>query len=234
MVASGKVWNGSAWVSGIQVHQPMSYYPSHPARWLPLSEGVTAPAVWDFAADAQGWTGEGLNGPIEWQPADGRILGPASGLPSFFAADSLVQHSTVRLQGHGPWKIRATVAALQISGRHGANALVVIYAGMNHGYSTEGTTDASTQNIVGSTGWFAIEGPLWSPATPSNGPYESIAPRVWLNSNSSLMGDSGDADWRLQVNDVSILNPDGSPAQMIVADPIIGKVWNGAGWVDFV
>ena len=225
------------WVQGrTHVWAMMPVYP-YTAEWRELHEAASAPALWTFDADNQGWIDNGgLMHPAEWQAADGRILGEPSGPPTIWAVSSSVYSLSIRPVGNGPFKVRATCAALQTGGALAAGESATMRVGFWESGFLGGSATATTDipGITGSTGWQTHESELWQPSAEwLADPMSKIQIRVSMSYSSSIMS-AGNAEWRIQLNDAAILHADGSQAQYEISPSQIGKVWDGTRWVDFV
>lgn len=223
------------WVQGVtSVYGQEATYPFL-NKWHELVEGQTGPAQWTFDADAQGWTDNGgRDHPAEWQAADGRILGEASGPPNLYPASSTVYSPSFRPIGPGPFKVRATCAALQTGGTIASGDEQNLRFGFWLSAWMGGDEHAVlTSPVGGSTGWEVHESDLWTPTAEwLANPNSTIQVMVEVVGRASLFG-GGNAEWRVQLNDATVLNADGSVAQRIVTPSKVGKAWDGTRWVDF-
>lgn len=220
-----------AWAQGrTLVRAQLASYP-YTAEWKELTEGVVAPAQWTFDTDAQGWTDNAIPGnPLEWSPTDGRVIGTQSVAPSFFAAYSYAHGPVVTLKGSGPFKVRGTVACGITSGHFEPTDSKSMRVALNEQGWMSDTTLVYAEDTTLTGAWITLESGLWTPPAPD--------PKVYVNAfisySTGLYPPYGDALFRVHVNDAVILNADGSVAQKIVTPALIGKVWDGTRWVDFV
>jgi hypothetical protein len=231
MTIEGKVWDGTAWRTGIRVWDAGSVYPSRPAGWIDLADEVLGPAQWTFDTDAQGWTDNNIPGnPLEWSATDGRVIGTQSVAPSFFAAYSYAHGPVVKLKGSGPFKVRGTVACGITSGHFDPNDLKSMKVALNEQAWMSDNTLVEGEDTTLTGAWTVVETGLWTPPAPD----PTVYVNAYISYSTGLYPPYGDALFRIHVNDATVLNADGSVAQRIITPAKVAKAWDGTRWVDFI